>query len=967
MTDFMKDAYLNSLTEILRENLIQNLAANHPLEKWIESDHLSPHPIPTPDDYPIDLKPSIIAPNRPSLLKSDLIQANSLSQDQINPLLSGYNWTIPTSRVLTYSFYESSVWNGSYYGSETGVTEVSEAVKTNVRQVLNWLETVINIDFQEVNETSTTAPVGKLRYMLSNGPGYAYAYYPTTHPLGGDVHLKPSHQNNSNTNGFERTAGNHGYMTLIHETLHGIGLKHPHEDTALATVEDNTANTVMSYRFTGNSSGTAMAYDLAALQYLYGTKAKETGDTSYQFTTRIDQFSVNGILSLNTTYLTKQTIWDTNGIDTLDFSTLAFENLGYRLDMNQGGWLTANRAYRFQQSINDPNVTGGTIQSTYFDFGTSIAYNVTLENLINSTSADTIYANDAANTFQGYITGRAVGADSLWNTDSNDTLDLSAYSFNAVTRTQNGDDLVLGLGSNGSITVKNYYISPQLNIVYNSITLPTITLEVAPSSVTEDGTDNLIYTFTRIGSTSSDLTVNFDVSGNAVFSTDYSQNGAATFNNTNGSIIFNAGANIATFTLSPTDDTELETDEIIGIGLTSNSNYTIGTLNTVTSTILNDEEIPVNLPSVTLAVNPATISENGTPNIIYTFTRTGDATNPLTVNFSVDGTATWNSDYLNIGGSSFSSTVGSIIFGANSATSTLTIDPKADTLVENNETIGLTLTSSIDYTIGTPATIISTITNDDGDALDNILIGGSGKDNLNGKEGNDTLIGDAGNDNLNGGIGVDSLIGGLGNDIYVIDNLGDIFTENAGEGTDTLQTPFTFDITGTNLENLTLTGTGNINGTGDGNNNTLTGNAGNNTLIGGNGNDRLVGGNGNDRLLGDNGNDRLTGGNGLDSFVFASLGLGLDRITDFKIVDDTIELSASGFGGGLSVGIPDSSLLEVGAGITSANTAAQRLIFNTTTGALFFDADGNGALATATQFATLSANLALTTADFLVV
>ncbi|PSF35262.1 sodium:calcium exchanger [Aphanothece hegewaldii CCALA 016] len=828
MSYFIKDA--------LTGNLEQNLTANKPLERWIESEHSRHHSHDDDEvhDYPIDLNPSTIAPTRPlllptrpSLLNSEPILANSLSQDRINGLLSAYKWNnIPSSRELTYSFYESSVWGGSYYGTQTGVTEVSEAVKTNVRQLLSWLETVINIDFQEVTETSTSSPVGTLRYMLSNGPGYAYCYYPSTNPLGGDVHLKPSYQNTSDTNGFEQPAGNHGYMTLIHETLHGLGLKHPHDGTALPTVEDNTANTVMSYRFTGNSAGTAMAYDIAALQSLYGTKAKETGDTSYQFTTRIDQFSLNGTLSIDTSYLTKQTIWDTAGSDTLDFTNLAFENLGYRFDMNEGGWLTANRAYRFQQSINDYNVTGGSIQSTYYDFGTSIAYDVTLENLINSTSADTIYANGAANTFQGYTKGRSVGADILWNTNSSDSLDLSTYTVNEVTQTQNGSDLILGFGSNGSVTVKNYYSGSQLNILYKQIVvLPTITLDIAPGSVTEDGTDNLIYTFTR----------------------------------------------------------------------------------------------------------------------------TGNTTNALTVNFSVGGTATLNTDYTSIGANSFNATTGSIIFAANASTTTLTIDPTLDSLVEDPETVQLALTSSNNYTIGTPASITGTITNDDGDGLDNTLIGGSGNDSLNGAAGNDTIIGNSGNDSLNGGKGIDSLSGGLGDDNYTVDNLADVCIENSGEGTDTIKTPFSTNLTGTNIERLTLTGTGNVDGTGDSNNNILIGNTGNNILTGG------------------GGNDTLTGGGGNDTYVFASLADGIDRITDFNVVNDLITLSASGFGGGLSLGSLDASQLRVGAGITSANSATQRVIFNTTTGALFFDADGNGAIATSTRFATLSANLALIETDFLVV
>src|SRR6185503_16672355 len=121
--------------------------------------------------------------------------------------------------------------------------------------------------------------------------------------------------------------------------------------------------------------------------------------------------------------------------------------------------------------------------------------------------------------------------------------------------------------------------------------------------------------------------------------------------------------------------------------------------------------------------------------------------------------------------------------------------------------------------------------------------------------GTDTLVGRGGNDILNGGAGADTMQGGAGNDTYLVDNVGDVVTEALNEGTDLVQSSVSFTL-GANVENLTLTGTANLNGNGDAN--VLTGNSGNNTLDGGAGADTMVGGDGNDTYVVDNAGDVTT-------------------------------------------------------------------------------------------------------------
>jgi serralysin len=240
-------------------------------------------------------------------------------------------------------------------------------------------------------------------------------------------------------------------------------------------------------------------------------------------------------------------------------------------------------------------------------------------------------------------------------------------------------------------------------------------------------------------------------------------------------------------------------------------------------------------------------------------------------------------------------------------------------------------------------------------------------ENITGSRFDDKLTGNSGNNVIDGGDGADRMEGGAGNDRYIVDDAGDVVIEANGAGTDRVESAVSFSLAGQFIEQLTLTGSDNIKGTGNSLANTITGNSGNNTLDGGTGNDTLTGGVGNDVLIGGLGNDTLTGGNGKDFFVFntaLNASTNVDTITDFNVVADTIRIDNAVFTG-LANGTLAAAAFKAN---TSGNAgdASDRIIYETDTGNLFFDADGTGSAAKI-LFATLSPGLALTNADFVVI
>jgi Ca2+-binding RTX toxin-like protein len=170
--------------------------------------------------------------------------------------------------------------------------------------------------------------------------------------------------------------------------------------------------------------------------------------------------------------------------------------------------------------------------------------------------------------------------------------------------------------------------------------------------------------------------------------------------------------------------------------------------------------------------------------------------------------------------------------------------------------------------------------------VENLVLTGSSNIDGTGNASTNSLTGNDGDNTLDGGLGSDSMAGGLGNDTYIVDNVSDVVIEPLSFGIpnyDTIRASVSYALSA-NVEQLVLTGTAKINGTGNALDNDISGNTGNNilsggagndtihgdtgndTIDGGDGNDKLYGEDGNDTLLGGTGNDRLEGGLGIDTY-----------------------------------------------------------------------------------------------------
>lgn len=330
----------------------------------------------------------------------------------LTEVLSKWGGSKGTGAQLSFSFpYVDSmpVWL-PFYGSETSAGSIQHGFSTlqmaSVRSILQSFSNVVNLSLTEIPETSTN--VGDLRYAftsLMRISALGESFYPDSiDPHSGDVWLKTVLETGYQSS-KEWMDGSYGYSLLLHEIGHSLGLKHPNHGAKpyIGDSLDSKIYTVMSYFNTPKGSyfdaakgvsfsvypDTPMVYDIQALQYLYGA------NTSYH--------SGNDVYTFDPTTLFYKTIWDAGGADTIDISNY---KLNSKIDLGAGSY--SDLGFK-APNPNPENQYDGTN-------ALSIAFGVTIENIIGGSGNDILIGNSVNNSLTPGFGDNTVDGDQGFDT-----------------------------------------------------------------------------------------------------------------------------------------------------------------------------------------------------------------------------------------------------------------------------------------------------------------------------------------------------------------------------------------------------------------------------------------------------------------------------------------------------------------------------------------------------------------------
>jgi len=337
-----------------------------------------------------------------------------------DPFLSGGEMD-QSKTVISYSFPTGSDSSAGYsYQDDVGdISPIpfSSKQQEDTRAAFKEIEKYINVAFVEVIETEEK--VGTIRLAINTItdeqgnfiPGVvATAEPPFSDPRGGDIWFNKSYAKSDFSTGLVAIAENSqsigsqtpiGDLTVMyHEIFHALGVEHPNDNPDIPFPEDKNSReyTVMAGEFSVELASikiideksyaipsTPMAYDVAALQYLYGSNTKfNSGDTTYTFDPNIPDIKL---------------IWDGGGTDTLNFGDFSGSNT---INLTDGSYSTVP-------------FNGWFLKNNF-----SIAFGADIENVVSGSGADTISGNSLDNRITG-----GFGDDVL---DGKGGIDLATYS-----------------------------------------------------------------------------------------------------------------------------------------------------------------------------------------------------------------------------------------------------------------------------------------------------------------------------------------------------------------------------------------------------------------------------------------------------------------------------------------------------------------------------------------------------------
>ncbi len=488
------------------------------------------------------------------------------SDSRINALLSTYQWgTSNGSGVnLSYSFpTNGSTWLSNYGQGEPfspySVAYLTTNQKTDVTAAFMQWDAVANINLTQVSEPNSQGDIRFTYSTIVTGSTTAYAYIPTSSSTSfvndsdGDVWI------NFNTTDFSE--GTYGYSTIIHETGHALGLKHPFEtefnnSTVLTGTQNSTQYTVMSYtdydgvgyyplnnnQYSQVQPTTPMLYDILAIQFLYGPNTSyANGNNTYTFSTDIPDF---------------MTIWDTGGTDTFDLSN---QTQGATVNLNAGefssiGTIQYKLVNGFIQTTEEPAVDN-----------IAIAYDVAIENVLGGSGSDVITGNALAN----IITGNG-GNDQINGGGGNDTAvytgNKSAYDIQVNTNNIQISSLSSNEGVDTLTGIEQVQFADQLWVVGSSTPI-TPTPPTQPSEVdltpAEGDSNHINYFLLQISEAlSTDASVNYTTrDGTAKAGEDYIA--------TSGIATIKAGETHTVIGVEIIGDNVLEADETFFMAVTN--------------------------------------------------------------------------------------------------------------------------------------------------------------------------------------------------------------------------------------------------------------------------------------------------------------------------------------------------------------------------------------------------------------